>query len=383
VSFDGAEAPATGEALPAAGELPAAEPLSPPAAAAPRPPVVVAVPGVRESVAGALDLAVASSRQVRTLSVFCGLLVLALLGPAIVLFLAIVRDVGDLGQALNLAIGPRVPFSPPEPGSITLLRLAIFGAFVGGFAVLIEGQILVTAALGAAMSSRRLGLRDLLQLSRRVFWPVLGAAILVGIVGRASEIAVEVILRPETVSAYQSVYVVQLVTAALATAPFAFWMAGIVIGGVGPIESLKRSARIAARRWRLAILVASAGTALGLIELFAFGAGLDLVSRVATALGLDIEGSASNAIAVALVTLAGVVAASSLLVTIAALVAAPQVYIFIRMTGYTGGLDRAVAVAAPGALRTRLVTLPMIALIGLAALAAVAGLAGLDGLGRS
>jgi hypothetical protein len=53
------------------------------------------------------------------------------------------------------------------------------------------------------------------------------------------------------------------------------------------------------------------------------------------------------------------------------------------MTGYTGGLDRAVAVAAPGALRTRLVTLPMIALIGLAALAAVAGLAGLDGLGRS
>jgi hypothetical protein len=342
-------------------------------------PAVAAVPGVRESVAGALDLSVGASRQVRTLSLFSGLLILGLLGPAIVLFLGIVRDLGSLGLALDLALGPRTPFGPPEPGSSGLLRLALIGAFAGAFAVLIEGQILVTAALGAAMSGRRLELRDLLRLSRRVFWPVVAALILVGIVSRISEVAIERLLRPETPSAYESVFVVQIVITALVTAPFAFSMAGIVIGGVGAIESLRRSVRIAARRWRLAILVASAGTALSLIELFAFGAGLDLVSRIATTLGLDIEGSAASAIATTLVTLVGIVAASSLLITIAALVAAPQVYVFVRMTGYSGGLERAVAGDAPAASGTRLVTRPMIALIGAGTVLAVAGLAGLAG----
>ncbi|HET9519682.1 MAG TPA: hypothetical protein VFO73_01395 [Candidatus Limnocylindrales bacterium] len=330
------------------------------------------MPNVRESVAGAFDLAVSASGWIRTLSIYCGLLVLALVGPAVVLFLGIVRDVGSLGLAVDLVIGPRIAFDPPEPGSVAVLRLVTVAGFVGVFAVLIEGQILVTAALGAAASRRRLGLRDLLRLSRRVFWPVLGAALLVGSLGRASEIAIEAILRPQTVSAYESLYVVQIVTTALVTAPFAFWMAGIVIGGVGPMESMKRSARIAARRWRLAILVASAGAVLGLIEIFALGAGLDLVSRLAAALGLDIEGSAGSGIAVTFVTLASIVAASSLLVTIAALVAAPQVFVFIRMTGESGGLDRAGAGDMPGT-ATWLVSWPMIALIGVAGLFAVAG----------
>lgn len=350
-----------------------------PGPTAPPPPAVAAIPGVRESVAGALDLSVGASRQVRTLSLFSGLLIVGLIGPAITLFLGIVRDVGSLAEALDLAIGPRSPFGPPEPGAIGLLRLAMIGALVGAFAVLIEGQILVTAALGAAMSGRRLGLRDLLRLSRRVFWPVIAALILVGIVSRVSEVAIELLLRPETASAYESVFVVQIVVTALVTAPFAFSMAGIVIGGVGPIESLRRSVRIAARRWRLAILVASAGAALGLIELFAFGAGLDLVSRLATTVGLDIEGSAASAIATTLATLIGVVAASSLLITIAALVAAPQVYVFVRMTGYSAGLERAVAMGPPAGAGTRLVTRPMIALIVAGVVVAVAGILGLAG----
>jgi hypothetical protein len=350
-----------------------------PAAATAAVPAITGIPGVRETISGALDLAVGSSRRVRTLSVYCGLLVLALVGPALILIVAIVRDVDSLMVALDLAFGPRMPFDPPEPAFIVLLRMSLVGAVFGVFAVLIEGQILVTAALGAAASGRVLELPDLLRLSRRVFWPVLGAALLVGFLGRASEIAIETILRPRTVPAMQSVYVVQIVTTALVTAPFAYWMAGIVIGGVGPIESLKRSVRIAARRWRLSILVASAGAVLGLVEIFALGAGLDLVTRLASVFGLDIEGSAGSAIAATLVTLAGIVAASSLLVTIAALVAAPQVFVFLRMTGYSGGLDRATAPDAPGGRRTRLVTRPMLAVIGFGVLAAVAGAASLVG----
>jgi hypothetical protein len=338
---------------------------------------VTGIPGVRETISGALDLAVGSSRRVRTLSVYCGLLVLALVGPAIVEFFAIVRSSGSLDGALNSTLGGG--FEPREPASISLLRLAFLGAFVGVFGVLIEASILVTAALGAAASGRRIELRGLLHLSRRVFWSVVGAALLVGILSRVTEIAVEWILQPKSLSAYESVYIVQVVATTIITAPFAFWMAGIVIGGVGAIEALRRSTRIAARRWRLAILVASAGAVLGIIEIFALGAGFDLLARLSTALGLQIEGTTLNGVVTTTVTLAGVVATSSLLVTVAGLVAAPQVFVFIRMTGYTGGLDRAVATASAGQPPNRLITVPMRALIGFVGLAAVGGLLSLNG----
>ena len=351
--------------------------------ASPRGPAVAAglgatgIPGVRETISGALDLAVGSSRRVRTLSVYCGLLVLALVGPAIVEFFAIVRSNGSLDESLKVALEGGVESG--EPASIALLRLAFLGGVVGALGVLIEAQILVTAALGAAASGRRIDLRGLLHLSRRVFWSVLGASLLVGILAGGTEIAIERILQPVTAAALESVYVVQLVATAIITAPFAFSMAGIVIGGVGPIESLKRSVRIAARRWRLAILVASAGAVLGIIEVFALGAGFDLLARLSTALGLEIEGSTANGVVATTVTLAAVVATSSLLVTVAALVVAPQVFVFVRMTGYTGGLDRALATATAGQPPNRLVTVPMLALIGFIGLAAVGGLLSLSG----
>jgi hypothetical protein len=334
------------------------------------------IPRVGEAIGGAFDLAIGGSRQVRAVSVYCGILILAFAGPAIVLFLAVARDLG-LDETVRLIADPQSSFGAPELPEVGMIRLALVVAVFGSFAVLIEGQILVAAVLGAVATGRRLVLRDALRLSRRVFWPVLGTAILVGLTGLAAELLVELILQPRTVAALETSLIAQIIASVVATAPFAFWMAGIVIGGVGPIESLKRSVRIASSRWRLALLVASAGSVLSIIQLFAFSAGFDLLARLAQALGLDVEGAPTNALLTGAITVAGVVAASSLLVTIAALVAAPQIYVFIRMTGYSAGLDRAVTGAHPSAAPTRIVTRPMLALIGFGVFIAVLGLTAL------
>ena len=64
--------------------------------------------------------------------------------------------------------------------------------------------------------------------------------------------------------------------------------------------------------------------------------------------------------------------------TIAALVAAPQIFVFVKMTGYTAGLDRAMGPPAgamgAAARPPRLLTWPMVGVIVLGFLCAIAGL---------
>ena len=67
---------------------------------------------------------------------------------------------------------------------------------------------------------------------------------------------------------------------ALMTAPFAYIVTGIVLGDVGAREAVRRSTILARARWRLAIVVSAVGAAIGYIELFATGAGVDILARV-------------------------------------------------------------------------------------------------------
>jgi disulfide bond formation protein DsbB len=70
------------------------------------------------------------------------------------------------------------------------------------------------------------------------------------------------------------------------------------------------------------------------------------------------------------------VALGSLVVTIAALLAAPQVFVFVKMTGYSAGLDRARAPSGSDPTRTpRLLTVPMLAWIVLGFVCVILGLA--------
>jgi hypothetical protein len=348
-----------------------------PAITVPAAPVLERPPGIRDAIGRSLDLALAASPRIRRASLYFGLLGLALAGPAVILLLGLARRVGSLEEAIRLAgYGGFGYEEVVGPGMLAMLRLSGFCAVVGLLALEIEAQIVVTAILGGVATGRRIGLRDALRLSRVVFWQILGAAILVGILRVAVDAATSAFLHPTSFASFQSAQIWQLIVETAATAPFAFFTAGIVIGGAGVMESLRRSTRIARARWRLALLVASTGAVGAFIQAFALGAGLDMFARVGTAAGLGLDGPAPVAMVTVLVVLVALVAIGSLVVTIAALIVAPQVLVFLGMTGYSTGLDR--AITATGGYRwsptPRLVTLPMVVLIGLSVLAAAVGL---------
>ena len=329
-------------------------------------------PGVTEAIGRALDLALASSRSIRRASLYVGLVTLALIGPAVIVFLALVRDQGSFDEAMVVLLGQQQFVASWVSQAISWLGVSALIAFIGLFAITLEGQILAATIVGGAAIGRTIGVREALRLSRRVFWSMVGAAILVGIVDRIVSLAASEFTFGVTASVDSST-VASILLAGLATMPFAYYQSGIILGGVGAVESLRRSTRLARARWRLALLVALAGTVLSVIEVFALGAGLDLVVRVASAAGLGFDGSMPFAIVTGVLVLACVVAIGSLLVTIAALVAAPQVYVFLKLTGYSAGLDRA-RLPTDGAERPpRLITRPMAVLIGLGALAGLAG----------
>jgi hypothetical protein len=160
----------------------------------------------------------------------------------------------------------------------------------------------------------------------------------------------------------------------LLVTPFAFASAGIVLGDVGPVEALRRSMSLFRARPRIAIVVTLFTLVTAAIQTFAIGAGADVAIRVAEFLHLGLDQGGPSAILTAVLVLAFIVAYGSLTVTIAAIVAAPQVAGFLGLTFYSGGLDRARIGEGATPPRFRWVTLPMLAsMVGLA-LIAVLGL---------
>jgi hypothetical protein len=104
---------------------------------------------------------------------------------------------------------------------------------------------------------------------------------------------------------------------------------------------------------------------------------VDIIARVFESLAIS-PGSGELAVAlITLVILAGVFAIGSLMFTVAALAAAPQVVMFLALTHATVGLNRLPAMAADG--RFRLLTWPTAVLTALGVIVAIGGLAALNG----
>lgn len=353
--------------------------LAPIVASVEPPPAAVAAaatpakpPGIGETISGALDLAASSNGAIRRASLYVGLMSVALIGPATVLFLAIGRSLGSFDDALLFVLGLDNTLGSDRLPVLSWLRLSAIAGIAGAFLVAFEGQLMALGILGGAATGRAIGVRESLRLSRRVFWTAVGAAFLVGVVERVVTTITQTIVTDATNSPGLAASLV-IVAAAIATMPFGFYLSGVILGEVGAWEAIKRSTWIARARWRLAILVASIGVVFSFIELFALGAGLDLVGRAAEALGLGLDKSPPIALLTGVVVLACVAAVGSLIVTIAALVAAPQVFVFLRMTHYSAGLDRALPAPGEAGRGPRLVTKPMLALIVVAVVAAVLG----------
>ena len=223
----------------------------------------------------------------------------------------------------------------------------------------VESTAVAIALLGGAFAGRPVTIPEAVQRSRMTFWLLVVASLVVSIptlivqevIGQATEVGL----------------VIGLVVGTLIQAPFVYAQAGIVLGGVGPIEALKRSVRIVRARKVAAIILAILPSVYWLLILLGFGAGVDLAIRAIDALGL---GADSGPAGVALVTLLIVMVAfalGTLLFTVTAIIYAPQAVMFVGLTRATMGLDRVrpggdhdVDRPAPGRPRFRWLTRPML-----------------------
>ena len=377
---------ATPEAAPEPSETPGSWPAvgywvarSQPAGPPPPPPPpawtkTYELPSARQVVSSGLQLAVASSAAIRRASIYIGLLSLGAFGPAtIMILIGIGRLMSDPATVDTLTTDPSLIFveQPELAGPLLFIYLLVVLGVLLLIAISVDAQAIAISLLGATASDAPMRLREAIARARQVFWRLLGAGLLVGLVSSIVTFVVAIpFLRPFDTN--QGITFIASMIGTLLVTPFAFAAAGIVLGDVGPIEALRRSMSLFRARPRIAIVVTLFTLVTSAIQTFAIGAGADVAIRVAEFLHLGLDQGGPSAILTAILVLAFIVAYGSLTVTIAAIVAAPQVAGFLGLTFYSGGLDRARIPEGAPPRPFRWVTLPMLG--SMVALALIAGL---------
>lgn len=341
------------------------------------PPPPGPLPGAWATVGRGLDLSLTANRELRRASIYIGVLTLALVGPFVLIILAFgdVQGGFDWIQDAMLGSPPRLV---PVDGSVAWY-MVVSGAVaaIGLFVVGIESQIMAAAILGGKALGRPLTMREALCRSRQVFWRVVRATLLVTLILIVPNVILSVALQSMFGVTSEAPGVIVTGVGALMSAPFAYIVTGVVLGDVGATEAVRRSAKLAQVRWRLAIAVSAVGAVIGYIELFATGAGVDILARIGSVLHLGYD-SIGGTIALTVVVLAGVLAVGSLTFTLAALRDAPQVVAFVGMTGYGAGLDRSREPWVGPGQHERWISLPMQVAIFIGILAGIGGILALS-----
>lgn len=308
---------------PASGEPESSSPPGPPP---PSPFAAVPLSG-RAVVAASFELLATAQRPLRSASFYSGWLALATMGPlALLLWRLESVNPGAFDGSLGTGFGPL-----DGPLSVAALLAAL-----GYVAVVIDARAIAAAVIAGELEQRPIRLAGAVRLARRRFWRLVGAAALVAIPTVLGQTlgtdAAEAALpgSPEATGA------VGIVTGILVSSPFSYALAGIVLGEVPVLESLRRSVRLARARPRLALTVAVFGVASQLLLFLALTAGLDVVLRVIDAVALPpgVAGDLVGAVAIGAI----VFALGTLLFTAEALAAAPQVHAFVALTHYARGL---------------------------------------------
>ncbi len=362
---------------------PSPPPPSPPPAPAwlaggqPARPAVVtdpsaALPSPRQLIAIGLELCYASTSILRTLSLAIGTQLLGCVGPVLLLVLIVLARAPELVQAI--ALGEAAPSGVELPPAVTsALAVGLVVAGLGIIALTIESQILAISVLGGRAVKRPVEPHEALRRSRQSFWRVFAGTLVATIPGLIASAVIGGIVAAATPSG-EVTFAVQTVITTLFLIPFVYVPVGIVLGGVGAIESIRRSIAMSRIRWRLAIVAAVAQTLAQTLLVFGLSAGLDILIRVADALGLGLTGGAIQTFVTIVLVAMGVVAYGSLIFTVAAISAAPQVVAFIGLTKYAGGLDQA-RDSAPTARPVRWLSAPMVAGMALALTSSLLGAA--------
>jgi hypothetical protein len=365
-----------------ASDFASAPELAPAPDAAPTPtptpaPAPGPLPGAWATLGGGLDLSLSANRELRRASLYIGLLTLALVGPFVIVILAFAGVQGGFDWVGDALTGLQPELQPVDDSVVTYVLISGIVALIGLFVIGVESQIMAAAILGGRALGRPMTMREALRRSRQVFWRVVGASILVGVILLIPNLVLTAIFQSMFGPTSEAPTVILTAIGALMTAPFAYIVTGIVLGDVDAGEAVRRSARLARARWRLAIAVSAVGAVVGYLELFATGAGIDILARVGGALHLGFDSSAGTA-ALAIVVLVGVIAIGSLTFTLAALRDAPQVVAFVGMTGYGGGLDRSRGPSGGVRRLERWISIPMAISIAIGVLAGVGGLLALN-----
>ncbi|HET7031453.1 MAG TPA: hypothetical protein VFI34_13145 [Candidatus Limnocylindrales bacterium] len=317
--------------------------------------------GAREILWKALDLNLAAARDVRRAAILIGLLSLFAVGPLVVAIVAFGTRLDRLAPGGFASELSAISAIQGSRNIVIVVALIALGCLV---ALSIDSQLLAVDVIARRATGRTFALRPSLEIVRMRFWRLLRANVLIGLILIVPRWVFEQVVAPNGV-VRESQFVVLTIIGVVLSIPFAYVATWILLGQVGARESVRRSWRLARARPSLAVVIAVINQLFQAIAIFALGAAAELLLRVVDALGLG-NATGLGLLPLAVVIGLGIVAAGSLLVTIAALTAAPPVVAFLRLTGDASGLDVLRDPDNPfAAPRVEpLVTRPMIAALG-------------------
>lgn len=320
------------------GDEPVTEPESSPAPP-PSAPAVAAMPGVMATVGRGLDLNVAASAEIRRASLYVGLLSLLALGPIAAIGWALSVHEGGLEWLEQIAAGSVATTIPVSSTFELLSFVVLFLGFSCFVAVAVDAQLLAAILIGDRATGRRFDLRAGLALGRLRYWRLIRASLLIGLILLIPRFVINRVVMNGEPAGSETQALVSTALEILLSTPFAYVTAGVVLGAVDAREAVRRSWRLARARWRLALLIAVVNTAVSYIAGFALGAGGDILGRLGTAIGVGASMGPLQVVALAAIVAFAIVSIGSLVMTIDALTAGPQIIAFLGLTGYANGLD--------------------------------------------
>jgi hypothetical protein len=297
------------------------------------------MPGTLATVSRGLDLNIAASSVIRRASLYVGVLTLLAAGPIAAIAWAFSARQGGFEWLRDLLVFGEAPLIRAGPGFGLFAVVAVALGFGCLAAISVDAQLLALGLIGGQATGRRFDLRAALGVARLTYWRLVRASVLVGLILLIPRYILNLaIMGGRPVGTETEVLLVTAAGVVLAV-PFGYVGTGVVLGGVGAREAVRRSWRLAQARWRLAFLLAIVNAAVSYLASFAIGAGADILVRLGTALGLGGPVGALQVAALGLIVVLAIVSIGSLIMTIAALTVAPQVVAFLGLTGYSAGLD--------------------------------------------
>jgi hypothetical protein len=337
------------------------------------------LPHSRQLVRGGLDLGAEAARRLRGASIYVAFIMLGLLGPLATAGILVMSADPD-AIALDMFMDPTYdPFTDPGPdaggaAALGFLSLGFLVALVGIVAMLVESQAMAATILAGVALDRPVTTREALRRSRQVFWAIVGYAAITALPISIASQVVSTILTAFIGQAFETIALATTVVSAVLGLPFVYGVTAIVLGEVGPVEAARRSIRLARARWRLAIVITLVATAAVYIGLFAYLGAIGVVGTLTMPFGVGVGNGIFSSLLTIILGLALSAAFGSLLLTVTAIVVAPQVIAFLGLTHYSGGLERArdVTAARPA---ERWLTVPMVAGLVLVALCSIAAVA--------